>query len=44
MVVLGLSERDLYDMEAYLARNDAMLAKLPPTLLVHSNGDVDLTA
>jgi amino acid transporter len=42
LVVLGLSERALGDFEEYLAQADAMFAQLPPTILVHSGGQVDL--
>ena len=43
LVVLGLSDRALADFPAYLAQSDPWLAKLPPTLLVYSSGQVDLT-
>jgi len=44
LVLLGMAESNVLDFEAYLERNDEMLAKLPPTLLVLSNGEVDLLA
>ena len=44
LVLLGLAEFSVLDFDTYLEKNDEMLAKLPPTLLVLSNGDVDLLA
>ena len=44
LVLMGLAPRDLSDIEAMLVARDPLLAKLPPTLLVLSNGDVDVLA
>jgi hypothetical protein len=44
LVLLGLAERDLWDFESFMEARDAFLAQLPPTLLVRSNGEVDLMA
>ena len=44
LVLMGLAARDLGDIESMFAARDPLLAKLPPTLLVLSNGDVDLLA
>jgi hypothetical protein len=44
LVLLGLRQQDLYDFNGYLADRDPLLAKLPPTLLVLSNGEADLLA
>jgi len=40
----GMAEADLYDFDAFLQNRDALLTQLPPTLLVRSNGDVDVMA
>ncbi len=44
LVMLGLSSSDLEDFPAYLSNMDGLLASLPTTLLVWSNGDADLFA
>lgn len=44
LVVMGLAQRDVDDIDPFLDRNDTMFRQLPPTLVVHSNGDVDLSA
>jgi amino acid transporter len=44
LVILGLAENDLWDFQAFLDGRDALLAKLPPTILVRSTGEVDLLA
>ena len=44
LVLLGMAPRDMSSFEDVLASRDSLLAKLPPTLLVLSNGDVDLLA
>lgn len=44
LVILGLAEADLYDFQAFLDGRDSLLAKLPPTILIRSTGEVDLTA
>jgi amino acid transporter len=44
LVFLGLSPADLAEMERLLAARDELLAALPTTLLVRSNGDCDLVA
>jgi hypothetical protein len=44
LVLLGLRQQDVTDFRAFLAERDSMLARLPPTLLVLSNGEADLLA
>ncbi len=44
LVVLGMGERDLWDFRSFLTTWDALLAKLPPTILIRSTGEVDLMA
>ena len=44
LVFLGLASRDMSDFEKMLAARDPLLARLPPTVLVLSNGEVDLLA
>ena len=44
LVFLGMASRDLGDFERVLEQRDPLLKRLPPTLLVLSNGDVDLLA
>lgn len=44
LVMLGLSPIDIDEFEAYLAAMEPMLARLPTTLLVRSNGEADLFA
>ena len=44
LVLLGLAQRDVEDFQAFLAARDELLAKLPPTLLILSNGEADLLA
>jgi len=44
LVMLGLSSGDLEDFPGYLANMDPLLAALPTTLLVWSNGEADLFA
>ncbi|MEM6294107.1 MAG: amino acid permease [Myxococcota bacterium] len=44
LVMLGLSSGDLEDFPGYLGNMDPLLAQLPTTLLVWSNGDADLFA
>lgn len=44
LLVLGLAPNNVEDIEAFLAQNDEMLAQLPATLLVMSNGEIDLKA
>ena len=44
LVLLGMARSDVWDFQGYLASRDDLLTKLPPTLLVLSNGEVDLLA
>ena len=44
LVLLGLRQSDLTDFEPFLAERDEFLARLPPTLMVLSNGEADLLA
>lgn len=44
LVLLGLRQQDLTDFHAFLDARDGLLAKLPPTLLILSNGEADLLA
>ncbi len=44
LVLLGLRQEDIADFRGFLAARDELLAKLPPTLLVLSNGEADLLA
>jgi hypothetical protein len=44
LVILGLAENDLYNFQDFLDSRDPLLARLPPTILVRSTGEVDLTA
>ncbi len=44
LVLLGLRQQDVTDFRTFLAERDSMLARLPPTLLVLSNGEADLLA
>jgi hypothetical protein len=44
LVLLGLRQQDVVDFRTFLAQRDGMLARLPPTLLVLSNGEADLLA
>ncbi len=44
LVLLGLQASDLTDFEGFLKARDSLLTKLPPTLLVFSNGEADLLA
>ncbi len=45
LVLLGMAERDVYDFSKYLAEDRSdLLEKLPTTLLVASNGEMDLLA
>jgi amino acid transporter len=44
LVLMGLADATLKDFQAFLERTDALLARLPPTLLVLSNGEADLLA
>ncbi|HUH01516.1 MAG TPA: hypothetical protein VML75_05940, partial [Kofleriaceae bacterium] len=44
LVLMGLRQEDLTDFRGFLAGRDELLAQLPPTLLVLSNGEADLLA
>ena len=44
LVLMGLREQDVRDLPSLLEGRDALLARLPPTLLVLSNGEADLLA
>ncbi len=44
LVMLGLSTLDMDEFKAYLDAMEPMLARLPTTLLVRSNGEADLFA
>ncbi len=44
LVLLGLDQRSVLDFDKFLAERDDLLARLPPTLLVLSNGEADLMA
>ena len=44
LVLMGLADATLQDFGSFLERTDALLARLPPTLLVLSNGEADLLA
>ena len=44
LVLMGLADATLQDFAGFLERTDALLARLPPTLLVLSNGEADLMA
>ncbi|MCG8425619.1 MAG: amino acid permease [Proteobacteria bacterium] len=44
LVLLGLRRDDVADLRSFLTSRDELLTKLPPTLLVWSNGDADLMA
>lgn len=44
LVLMGLRQSDLADFQTFLETRDPLLAKLPPTLLVLSNGEADLLA
>ena len=44
LLFLGLRQQDIEDFQSFLANRDDFLTKLPPTLLVLSNGEVDLLA
>jgi len=44
LVILGLAENDLWNFQGFLDGRDALLARLPPTILVRSTGEVDLKA
>jgi len=44
LVLLGLQASDLTDFQGFLDSRDELLTKLPPTLLVFSNGEADLLA
>ncbi len=44
LVMLGLGTADLENFGEYLAAMDPLLARLPTTLLVWSNGEADLSA
>ena len=44
LVILGLAENDLWNFQDFLDSRDPLLARLPPTILVRSTGEVDLTA
>ncbi len=44
LVILGLAENDLWNFQGFLDSRDSLLARLPPTILVRSTGEVDLTA
>lgn len=44
LVILGLAEKDLWDFQGFLDSRDALLAQLPPTILIRSTGEVDLMA
>lgn len=44
LLILGLSPKYLADVDSFLEQNDPMLGQLPATLLVMSNGEIDLLA
>lgn len=44
LVLLGLREQDIRDFHGFLESRDPMLTKMPPTLLVLSNGEADFLA
>ncbi len=44
LVLLGLREQDVRDLHEFLKSRDEMLSKMPPTLLVLSNGEADFLA
>ena len=44
LILLGLRQVDILDFQAFLAERDELLTRLPPTLLVLSNGEADLLA
>lgn len=44
LVLLGMRSDDVRDLHGLLASRDDLLTKLPPTLLVLSNGEADLLA
>lgn len=44
LVLLGLRRDDVADVAGFLESRDDLLTKLPPTLLVWSNGEADLLA
>jgi hypothetical protein len=44
LVLLGLQQADVHDFQSFLDARDPLLTRLPPTLLVLSNGEADLLA
>ncbi len=44
LLVLGMAAKNVEEIETFLDQNDEMLAQLPATLLVMSNGEIDLMA
>lgn len=44
LVLMGLRHEDIKDLRSFLQGRDELLTKLPPTLLVWSNGEADLLA
>ena len=44
LVLMGLREQCVTDVQSMLDARDSLLARLPPTLLVLSNGEADLLA
>jgi len=44
LLVLGMAQGNVADIGSFLEQNDSMLAQLPATLLVLSNGEIDLQA
>ena len=44
LVFLGLAQKNVLDFEAFLQEREELLAKLPATVLVLSNGEADLLA
>ncbi len=44
LVFIGLAQKDVIHFDEFLKDRDPLLAKLPPTVLVLSNGEADLLA
>ena len=44
LVLLGMARKDLQAFDAFVEARGPLLDRLPPTLLVASNGEVDLLA
>ncbi|ACY19000.1 amino acid permease [Haliangium ochraceum] len=44
LVLLGMRQSDVTDFETFVSERDPLLTRLPPTLLVLSNGEADLLA